>query len=89
MCSMKIQFKNSFHNTTVDLVYSTTNREHIRFDARRVRRILGELCGIIGCDCLSDLSVAIDGTPAAITWIDRDAEDDQPGIEISLPRPQP
>jgi hypothetical protein len=85
MTGMKIQFVNVFHRTTTEVVYSTTNREVIRLDARRVRRILDELCGIGGCDCLSDMAVLIDGQHVTVNWIDRDAEDDQPGIEICLP----
>jgi hypothetical protein len=82
---MKLQLTNDFHGTTVELALYTSNREVVRLDGRRFRRVLDELCGIGGCDCLSDLRASIDGTSATILWADPDAEDDRPGIEIALP----
>lgn len=82
---MNIRFLNTFHHTSTEVCFSTTNRDCIRFDGRKTRRLLGELCEVDGCDCLSDILVTIGGKPAAIRWIDRDAEDHQPGMEIAFP----
>lgn len=82
---MNLHLVNGFHRTSVDVTLYTSNREVIRLDGRRIRRIIRELCGIDGCDCLSDLRATVDGRPAEIRWVDPDAEDDQPGMEIALP----
>ena len=82
---MDLRLTNAFHRTTVDVSFYTSNRDCVRFDGRRTRRLLDELCCITGCDCLSDLQATIDGFPATIRWVDPEAEDDQPGMEIALP----
>lgn len=83
---MDIRLINAFHQTVVEVSYYTSNRDCVQFAGRRVRRLLHELCCVEGCDCLSDLQAMVDGQPAVIRWVDPDAEDDQPGMEIQLPR---
>ncbi len=82
---MIIRLENTFHSTTVEVRTFTTNREFVRFEGRKIRQWFEILCGIDGCDCRSDLRVTVDGRPATIRMLDWEAEDDQPGMEITLP----
>ncbi len=82
---MKIEFINPFHGITSTLDFFTTNKQIVQLNGKKVRRVLEEMCHTDGCDCFKDLSVTVDAKPAKISWIDPEAEDEKPGIEILLP----
>ena len=81
---MKIEFCNPFHGIKSTLDFFTSNRQIVQLSGKKVRRFLEEMCQTDGCDCFKDLSVTVDSKPAVISWIDPDAEDEKPGIEILL-----
>ena len=82
---MKIVIKSDFHGAAAEMSLYTSNREHLRLTGKQLRRLLSEICPVDGCDCFRHLVVLIDDQPAGIRWIDPDADDERPGIEIALP----
>lgn len=82
---MKITLVNTFHETTAEMSFFTTSRDNLKFTGKQLRRLLSDVCHVDGCDCLRDLHVFVDGQTAAIKWIDIDADEEKPAIEIEFP----
>ncbi|MBF0503008.1 MAG: hypothetical protein HQM09_22930 [Candidatus Riflebacteria bacterium] len=82
---MNIKFRNAFHDTSAERSLYTSRRDALNFTGRQFRRILSELCPVQGCDCFRDIEILVDDRIALIRWIDIDADEEKPAIEIELP----
>lgn len=83
---MKIRIESAFHGTSAEMSYFTSNRAALQLTGRQLRRLFSEICPVEGCDCFRDAAVTIDGKPVAVAWIDLDADDERPAIELALPQ---
>ncbi|MFZ2956693.1 MAG: hypothetical protein WA705_07365 [Candidatus Ozemobacteraceae bacterium] len=85
---LNIKFRNAFHDTSAELSFFTSRQDTLKFTGRQLRRLLSEVCPVVGCDCFRDIEVFVDGRSAIVRWIDIDADEEKPAIEIELPTPE-
>lgn len=81
---MKLEFVNTFHQTSTDFHFYSSNPSTIILTGKQTRRILEEMCDTEGCECFRDLKVTFTGNPAVVKWMDPCADDDKPAMEIAL-----
>lgn len=86
---MDILLQNGFHGTTAGFSYSLLNRASITLTGRQLRRLLGDLCFVEGCDCMKSVLFSAAGTPLRVLRFEPEAEDHETALELELPPPGP